>query len=220
MNSELHAEQVAEYLNENRDFFHVFPELINELKVPHPKQDREISLLERQVWVFREERDKLNSEITSLKDIAGENGELLRKVYDFSHGLLAAKTEQEAMDWVYKAMYSEFKVEAVACWSWELPTQPLEGFQQLGLSQSWAKALKQTLYLNEPVCGVVAEQWQQGLFEPGQKIESVCVLPLGNKRIWGVLALGSEEQRFTSDLGTYFLQEIGRMISHRFARLF
>ncbi len=57
--NDIHAEDVANYLNRNREFFHVFPNLLNELSIPHPKSGQEVSLLERQVFQLREQRDSL-----------------------------------------------------------------------------------------------------------------------------------------------------------------
>ncbi|MBN2606292.1 MAG: DUF484 family protein [Thiotrichales bacterium] len=218
--NDIHAEDVANYLNQNRQFFHVFPNLLDELSLPHPKTGQEISLLERQVYQLREQRDRLQVEIATLKDIAGENGKLLHNVYTLSNALLSAESEQDAVDVVYRVMQETFQVEFVSLMSWELPNQSLKGMNQLGISQQWAETLKSTLRVGRPACGLVENEWQKGLFATSEKMESVCVIPLGNHRIWGVLALGSPVDRFKPDLGTYFLEVMGEMITQRLQRLF
>ncbi|WP_024851822.1 DUF484 family protein [Hydrogenovibrio kuenenii] len=218
--NDIHAEDVANYLNENRQFFHVFPNLLDELSLPHPKTGKEISLLERQVYQLRDQRDRLQVEIETLKDIAGENGKLLHNVYKLSNALLSADTDQDAIDVIYRVMHDVFEVEFVSLMSWELPRESLKGMNQLGISQQWAETLKSTLTVGRPACGLVENEWQKGLFTTSEKTESVCILPLGEHRVWGVLALGSPIDRFKPDLGTYFLEVMGEMITQRLQRLF
>lgn len=220
MKTELHAEAVAEYLNQNRTFFHVFPNLVSDLSVPHPKNAQTVSLIERQLFLLREERDALQLEIDALKNIVGENGQLLTKVYAFSHALMASQTEQEAVAVIYRVMAEVFGVEQVSLLSWDVPKTPIKGFGQLGTSQAWAHALKTTMQVDSPMCGLLEQDWQKGLFNTDERVHSICVIPLGTERVWGVLALGSYAERFSADLGTYFLKEMGRLITARLQRLF
>lgn len=218
--NDIHAEDVAEFLNRNREFFHVFPNLLNDLSIPHPKTGQEVSLLERQVYQLREQRDHLKVEVETLKDIAGENGVLLNKVYQFSNALLEATSNQAAVDAIYHTMQTLFEVEAIALISWELPKEPMKGMTQLGLSSAWSNSLKATLEVDKPRCGLLEDQWQKGLFQTEQPMQSVCVIPLGQKGVWGALALGATTDRFNPELGTYFLKVMGQMMSARLERLF
>jgi uncharacterized protein YigA (DUF484 family) len=225
MNNNVQAEEVANYLNKNRAFFHIFPDLLNELSIPHPKTGKEISLLEKQIINLRAQKNKLQIEVDALRNIAGKNGELLHRIYLFSNLLLASKNEQEAIDIIYKAMRELFAVEHIAMVSWDVPNSNIKGITQLGLSQGWVVALKSTLRVHKPACGLLDNDWQKGLFHTEKKIASVCLLPLGsqnlgNKKIWGVLALGATSNRFSPELGTYFLKIIGNMITARLQRLF
>ncbi len=216
----IQAEEVANYLNQNRDFFHVFPSLLDELSIPHPKSGQAISLLERQIFQLREQRNHLQIEVNTLKDIAGKNGQLLYKVYQFAFKLMATKTEQAAVDVIYEAMQNMFMIEYVSFMSWDVPKLAVKGINQLGISQAWSKSLKEMLVSETPICGLLENDWQNGLFATDQLMNSVCIIPLGDKTVWGVLALGSTTDRFTPDLGTYFLQIMGSLISARLQRLF
>ncbi len=218
--NDIHAEDVANYLNQNREFFHVFPNLLNELSIPHPTTDREISLIEHQLFQLREQRDELEIEINTLKDIAGENGLLLHKVYQFCYALMETQTNQEAVDKIYSVMHELFEVDEVSLMSWELPASSVHGINQLGVSQTWSEAMKNTLRIGKPVCGILENDWQNGLFATQNPVQSVCLIPLGFDRIWGVLALGSSSDRFQPDLGTYFLKVMGEMVASRLKHLF
>jgi uncharacterized protein YigA (DUF484 family) len=221
MDKEIHAEDVAEYLNQNRQFFHIFPELLTEMSVPHPKSGSEVSLLERQVHNLREQRDALQLEIAMLKDIAGENGALFQKVQAFTEALMRAKDVQQAVDTVYQQMSEAFNVPYVTLFSWEVPSEQVGGLHQLGMSLTWLNTLKETLQPQVPMCGVVEAEWQKGLFPlVTELVKSTCIIPLGTDRVWGVLALGSDNERFHSDQGTYFLKIMGAMITARLDRLF
>lgn len=218
---ELHAEDVIAYLCQNPQFFYDVPELLNELSVPHPKTGHEISLLERQVFNLRQQKEALQIEIEMLKDIAGENGRLLQKVQGFTIALMRAEDAQQAVETIYQQMKEIFSVPYVALFSWEMPRQQLAGLHQLGMSQAWLNTLKETLQPDSPVCGGLEAQWQKGLFpQVHNPIVSVSIIPLGQSRVWGLLALGSDTNRFHADQGTYFLKIMGQMMTARLERLF
>lgn len=220
MTKGISAENVVEYLNQNSEFFHRFPELVHTLSVPHPKTGKTVSLLERQIFELRAQKNRLQEEVDTLTDIAGENGVLLNKVYAFAVALMQAESDQAAVDVVYASMQSNFNVEQVALLSWNTPNKAIEGFNQLGVRQHWSIALKQNLVAGKPSCGLVESRWQKGLFSTDEPMRSSCMIPLGRNEVWGVLALGSTEQRFSSDLGTYFLGEIGNFVTARLESLF
>ena len=214
------AEEVANYLSHNPTFFHVFPSLLDALSIPHPKSGQAVSLLERQVFQLREQRDTLKIEVDNLMDIASANGQLFYKVQQFTKALMATQTEQSMVKAIYDQMHGLFEVDQVAMVSWDVPKISLEGVSQLGVSQSWSEALKTSLKIHSPVCGLLENEWQKGLFNTSEAMQSVCLLPLGDDAIWGVLALGSKTNRFHSDLDTYFLNMMAELISARLNHLF
>jgi uncharacterized protein YigA (DUF484 family) len=218
--TDIHAEHVADYLSKNPQFFHVFPNLLDKLSIPHPSNGKAVSLLERQVWQLREQRDKLKEEVDSLVSIAGDNGLLLQKIQQLSRLMMAAVTDQQAVDVLYSQMDEVFKVEYMTLVSWEVPSQGLKGLSQLGVRQDWVKTLRETLQPGKPVCGLIEQKWKSGLFHGANDVHSVCCLPLGGERVWGVLALGSTTDRFHPELGTYFLKVMAELITARLSRLF
>lgn len=218
--NDIHEEDVANFLNRNREFFHVFPNLLDELSIPHPETGKAVSLLERQIYQLRKQRDELQVEVDTLINIAGENGQLFNKVKEFTKALMATRGEQEAVECIIEEMQQRFKVEEVALVSWDVPSTSLHGITQLGISQTWVETMKSTLQPEEPACGLLEDSWQKGLFHTHEPMQSVCLLPLGEKRVWGVLALGSTTDRFHPNLGTYFLRIMGEMVTARLSHLF
>ena len=217
---DIHAEHVADYLAHNPEFFHVFPNLLDQLSIPHHASGTAVSLLERQVWQLREQKERLQDEVDSLVSIAGDNGRLLQKVQQLTRLLLMAENEQQAVDSIYSQMREVFKVEFVTLVTWEVPRIGVAGMSQLGVRQDWVKTLRETLQPCKPVCGIIEEKWKSGLFHGESNIHSLCCLPLGWDRVWGVLALGSPTDRFQPDLGTYFLKVMAELITARLNRLF
>lgn len=221
--TKISAEEVASYLSKNPTFFHVFPNLLDSLSIPHPKTGEAVSLLERQVHRLRDQKEALKIEVDTMMDIAGENGQLFQKVQEFTRALVATQSDQAAMDCIYQQMQQAFAVDQVAAVSWEVPSTSLHGLSQLGVSQTWSNAMKTTLSMSKPVCGLVENDWQKGLFQTSEPMQSICLLPLGDAesgRVWGVLALGSKTNRFHPDLGTYFLAMMADLVSAKLNHLF
>jgi uncharacterized protein YigA (DUF484 family) len=216
----LHAEDIANYLDKNRTFFHVFPNLLDELSLPHPKSGKAVSLLERQVYQLREQRDGLQVEVDGLMDVAGENSALFQKVQDFTKALMATQTDQKAVDCIYEYMSGLFEVDYISLVTWDVPKTSLKGVSQLGVSQTWSETLKNRVHLNQPACGLLEKEWQNGLFHTQDPMTSVCVLPLGVDHVWGVLALGSQTERFHPSLGTYFLKMMAELVTAKMNHLF
>lgn len=219
-NKGLRADEVAEYLAKNQQFFHIFPGLLDELSIPHPESGKAVSLLERQVWQLRQQKQLLQDQVDSLVSIAGDNGVIMQKLHHLALRLLQAPTQQAALDALYQQLQGPFAVEQVTLFSWELPNTSLAGLQQLGVRQDWVASLKASLTPGQPVCGFIEAQWKQGLFKTTEPIESMCCVPLGWQSVWGVLALGSHSNRFQPDLGTYFLKILGELVSSQFNNLF
>lgn len=71
----------------------------------------------------------------------------------------------------------------------------------------------------KPHCGLVEADWRKGLFPKIETVESVCIIPLGTKKIWGILALGSNDQRFEPH-DTYFLKFICQFVTAKLEILF
>ena len=217
---QLHAEDIANYLDKNRTFFHVFPNLLDELSLPHPKSGKAVSLLERQVYQLREQRDGLQVEVDGLMDVAGENSLLFQKVQDFTKALMATQTDQQAVDCIYDYMGGLFEVDYISLVTWDVPKISLRGVSQLGVSQTWSETLKSRMRVNQPACGLLEKEWQNGLFHTQDPMTSVCVLPLGTDDVWGVLALGSQTERFHPSLGTYFLKMMAELVTAKMNHLF
>lgn len=221
---ELSAEQtldswVAEYLQRHPRFFEGKENLLKSMLLSHPQTGVTISLLERQLAVLRTNSDDFASKVTSYEDHAVANAETFAKIEHFSAALMKTQTPQDAVDCIYEQMQVLFGVDETSLHSFELPNQSLDGLKQLGMSHRWEQALLATLRVNKPVCGPIEADWRSGLFYQHDNIASVCVVPLGEDRLWGALALGSVEMKFIGN-ETVFLKFIGKLVTAKLDSLF
>ena len=67
--------------------------------------------------------------------------------------------------------------------------------------------------MGAPQCGAAAGSPFLGWFgEAADHVRSIALIPLGQTRNLGLLALGSEDpQRFFADMGTLYLRRIGEL---------
>ncbi len=218
---DIQAGEVAEYLLRHPDFFQVFPELLEQLQVPDPRHGRAVSLMERQVQRLRETKRHLEEEVGALLAVAGDNDRLFQKMHRLHLALMAARTDETFVAVLLTHLTRIFTLDQVRLISFEVPQEVVPGILQLGLHSEWHQLLKQHLPLGQPRCGSLDAPWQSGLFQAKPAIESVCLIPLGNYRQWGVLALGScEAARFSPALDTFFLKLLGELVSARLGHLF
>ena len=80
----LNPEQVVDFLRANPSFFVEHEYLLKEIKLPHIS-GRAISLVERQLTLFREQRDLYLQQLSDLIDVARENDRFFRQKQKTSH---------------------------------------------------------------------------------------------------------------------------------------
>ncbi|BBP45068.1 hypothetical protein THMIRHAS_04410 [Thiosulfatimonas sediminis] len=214
------AQEVVEFLTQNPTFFAEYPQLLERLVLPHPQGENAVSLVERQLQQFRQQRDSLKSEFMSLLNIAGENNSLFEKVMQFTLSLLATQNETQALQQIEQQLQTLFVVDCVKIFSFEMPKRSVAGIQQLGMSSRWSELLNGLLQPKTPYCGALEKEWREGLFADNGQVSSTCLLPLGETRVWGVLALGRYDLGYENDFGHFFLRLISQIVTAKLIDLF
>lgn len=110
---ELTPEQVADYLRAHPDFFLGQDELLRSLTLPH-ESGRAISLVERQVHLFREQRDTLRRELVELVSIARHNDRLFEKSKRLLLQVIEARSLSEAAAAIDDSIRGDFGLDAAA----------------------------------------------------------------------------------------------------------
>ena len=197
------AENVAEYLKQNPDFFNEHAEMLAELVIHHPYGGRTISLSERQMLMLRERVKDLEKKLHDWMEIARENEALQDKVHHYMLALLGTYDLASKQACATRNLREIFSVPhaEMRLWKEQPPSMELVAF-----------ADQHTL----PVCMHEAVLDTHLWFgESAGHLRSFAYLPLRNgSQSIGMMILASEEpQRFYPGMGTLFLQRIAELVS-------
>lgn len=198
------AENVAEYLQKNPDFFEAHTELLTDLVIPHPYGGRTISLSERQMLVLRERVKDLEKKLGDWMEIAKENEALQNKVHQYSLALFGTHDLAMLQETATRNLREIFSVPHAVLHIWK---------EQAPSTEVMAFADQHT----KPVCAHQAVHDTQLWFgENAEHLRSFAYLPLrSDTQSIGLLILASEDgQRFYPEMGTVFLQRIAEIVSN------
>ncbi len=198
------ANDVANFLRANPQFFDQHPQLLESIYVPHPHGGRAIPLTERQILSLREKVKLLEGKLGEFVRFGEDNDAIGEKVHRLSLALVGAKDVADATQALYFHLREDFSVPHVALKVWaqdgvtaEVPAELRDKAESMGA----------------PQCGAAAgSPFLPWFGEAQEHIRSIALVPLGQTRTIGVLALGSEDpQRFFAEMGTLFLRRIGEL---------
>ena len=199
----MRAEDVAQYLQNNPQFFDTYADMLADIVIPHPYGGRTISLSERQMLTLREKNKGLEKKLHEMVEFAKENDALQDKMHQFNLALFGAHDLISLQDVITRNLREIFVVPHVALHVWK------------GLPPS-AEVLAFTDQQQKPVCTHHAVHDTLGWFgESAAHLHSFAYLPLraGDQSI-GLLILASEDvKRFYPEMGTLFLQRIAEIVS-------
>jgi uncharacterized protein YigA (DUF484 family) len=194
------AKDVAQFLKANPQFFDQNPQLLESIYVPHPHGGRAIPLTERQILSLREKVKLLEGKLGEFVRFGEDNDAIGEKVHRLSLALLGAKDAAAATQALQFHLREDFSVPHVALKLWT--------------DDDVAAQLRdQADGMGPPQCGPAAgNPFLPWFHEAQDHIRSVALVPLGQTRTIGLLALGSEDpQRFFPEMGTLFLRRIGEL---------
>ncbi|MGQ0655806.1 MAG: DUF484 family protein [Betaproteobacteria bacterium] len=205
----MNKEDVAVFLRTNPAFFDENPELLEKLQVPHPHGGRAIPLAERQTVALREKLKLLEAKLSELIQFGEENDAISEKVHRLSVALVGARDFAALAHSLYFHLREDFSVPHVAMriWDKDLPAGAVEGRAIDAAQRQHADTL------GGPQCGSAAGNPFIAWFgEAGEHVRSLALVPLGQTKVFGLLALGSEDaRRFYPEMGTLYLRRIGEL---------
>jgi len=213
--STLTAEDVAHFLQANPEFFQQHAHIFADLRVPHPHETRAISLGERQILTLRARCKELEWKLASLLHNASGNERISKLLVQWCCDMLAENDAWKLPEMIVERLQAIFEIPTVVLRIWD-KEGPEPYVHQVG------DALK--LYatgLAKPYCGPAASSPAAEWF--GADIHSLACIALraeGSHTAFGMLVLGAEDSgRFTSDMGTDYLDIIGRLAAAGLQRL-
>jgi uncharacterized protein YigA (DUF484 family) len=203
------ANEVAQFLRSNPQFFDQHPQLLEAIYVPHPHGGRAIPLTERQIVSLREKVRALEAKLGEFLRFGEDNDAIAEKVHRLSLALLGAKDFASSAQALYFHLREDLAVPHVALRIWGKPLDEAiaEGAPVDGELRDKAETM------GAPQCGAAAGNPFVAMFGDAQDhIRSIALIPLGQTRTIGLLALGSEDpQRFYAEMGTLYLRRIGEL---------
>jgi uncharacterized protein YigA (DUF484 family) len=205
----MNKEDVAVFLRTNPAFFDENPELLEKLQVPHPHGGRAIPLAERQTVALRDKLRLLEGKLSELIQFGEENDAISEKVHRLSVALVGARDFAALAHSLYFHLREDFAVPHVALrvWGKDLPADAVEGRAIEPPQREHADTL------GGPQCGAASGNPFLAWFgEAGEHVRSLALVPLGQTKVFGMLALGSEDaKRFYPEMGTLYLRRIGEL---------
>jgi hypothetical protein len=203
------AEEVAQFFRSHPQFFDQHPELLESIYVPHPYGGRAIPLSERQILSLRDKVKLLEAKLGELLKFGEANDALSEKVHRLAAGLLGARDFAAAAQALQFHLREDFSVPHVALriWGRVLPAGVPEAAPVADELRARVEAM------GAPLCGPAAgSPFLPWFGDAEEHVRSLALVPLGQTRAVGLLALGSEDaQRFYAEMGTLYLRRIGEL---------
>lgn len=207
------ARYVADYLLAHPDFFPSHTHVLTKLNIPHPS-GKAVSLLERQVEVLRKENHRLERRLVDWMETARENDQLLSWMHNFSASLVRERNATDYPKKLLELLRSEFYTTTVELLAYDNGSfAPQSTFRYVDPNAPPMKEVADILLHGKPICRALTQPLQQYLLPDYPEVTSIALVPLGVKRIWGVLLMGSRDSRhFHANLDMTYLKRLGALV--------
>ncbi|OAI21570.1 hypothetical protein A1359_19295 [Methylomonas lenta] len=216
----LSEEQVAEYLQQQPDFFQRHLDLLEQMHIPHASGNA-ISLIAKQLELFRVRHQEQENQLTALIDIARENDAAFNRMHELTLAMLEANSLEEAIANLSEVLAECFVTDFVAVKIIkQYPESPLSNIfvQQ---DDAGLKHFSTELESNQSKCGRPTLAQARFLFaDNAAEVKSCAIIPMAFTQLQGLLAIGSrDEGRFHYSMGSLFLTQMSEVIGTRLISL-
>ncbi|HWX03436.1 DUF484 family protein [Collimonas sp.] len=219
MTSPLDQDSVAQYLLDSPHFFEEHAELLGKIRLSSPLLGRAVSLQERQMEILREKIKVQDLRLADMVRNAQENDASAQKLFGWARSLLLARNDVDLPHTLVDGLRTTFAVPQATLRLWGVA----ESYSHTWFAAAASEDVK--IFANGlslPFCGsnndFEAASWLE------QEVQSIAMLPLRSgatsSPTFGLLVLGSPDaQRFSADMATDFLVQIGETASAALACL-
>jgi len=218
MSSPLDHDSVAQYLIDAPHFFEEHAELLGKIRLSSPLLGRAVSLQERQMEILREKIKVQDLRLADMVRNAQENDTSAQKLFGWARSLLRARNDVDLPHTLVDGLRTTFAVPQASLRLWGVA----EAYSHTWFAAAASEDVK--IFANGlslPFCGsnndFEAAAWLE------QEVQSIAMLPLrsdSSTAAFGLLVLGSPDaQRFSADMATDFLVQIGATASAALACL-
>ena len=218
--SDLSASQVENYLQQHPDFFHEHLNLLEQMHIPHPSGTA-ISLISKQLELFRSRHHEMENQLTALIEIARDNDASFIRMHKLTLALLEAATVEQVIANLDIVLADYFLTDFVAVRIIKhCPESTIANLFIEPGSENLQPFLK-VLASNQPKCGRPTLAQAKVLFRNSAvEVKSCAIIPMNFTELDGILAIGSrEEDRFHFSMGNLFLTQMSEIIGTRLISL-
>ncbi|OQW41881.1 MAG: hypothetical protein A4S08_12025 [Proteobacteria bacterium SG_bin4] len=211
------AEDVAQFLQEHPQFFNDYADLLADIQISHPQDDKVISLNERQIISLRERNRALQDKLLELISFGEENDAIGEKMHRLAITLISVSNLDELLNALYFSLKEDFSVPLVAMRFWNIPNTDPSKVEFTPISED-VRAIAESLA--QPYCGNhIAEEIKRWFGENLEHLHSFAMIPLNTTQTIGLLVLGSPDaERFYPEMGILHLKRLGELACTTLAR--
>jgi uncharacterized protein YigA (DUF484 family) len=209
-------QDIVDYLKSHPEFFVRHPGILESMEIPH-QCGKAVSLVEYQVSVLRDQSRELRGKLKKLVSNARENEELNRRLHKLTLALIECTAVDEVFASLYQSLREDFSAEHAAIRVFGAPKQVIDrGLAEFVGNDPESEPLFEPLFRSlKPLCGRMKPEQVAFLFpDHAEEIGSSVVLPLGEARGFGLLAVASRDpQRYYPGMGVGFLAQLSEVVT-------
>jgi uncharacterized protein len=213
-------EQVDAYLREHPEFFQNHLDLLEKMHIPHPSGNA-ISLISKQLEIFRVKHQEQENQLIALIDIARENDASLNRMHELTLAMLEANSLEEVVANLSVVLAECFLTDFVAIKIFkQKPDSPISNIF-VAPDDARLKHFVSELSAKQPKCGRPTLAQAQFLFgDAATEVKSTAIIPMVYTQLEGLMAIGSrDETRFHYSMGGLFLTQMSEIIGTRLISL-
>lgn len=211
---------IAQYLLDHPHFFEEHAELLARIKLTSPLMGRTVSLQERQMEVLREKMKVQELRMAELMRIGQDNDSITHKFHEWTRSLLLARNDVDLPHVLVTGLQTIFAVPHATLRLWNVASE----FSHTWFAEGPSEDVRIfTNSLTAPFCGKNDDFEAASWLDDAASVQSISMIALRTEdgsNAFGLLVLGSPDpQRFTADMATDFLAQIGETASAALACL-
>lgn len=211
---------VEDYLKNHPDFFHDHLNLLEKMSIPHPSGNA-VSLISKQLELFRSKHHELENQLTALIEIAKDNDTSFSRMHELTLALMEAKNLEGVSANLDKVFTDCFLTDFSAI-------RIIKDNKSSSINDIFVNPdnenlahFEKELSSNQPKCGRPTLAQANFLFgDCATEVKSCAIIPMVFTKLEGIIAIGSrDERRFHYSMGNLFLTQIGEAIATRLISL-
>ncbi len=218
--TDLQPAQIEAYLLEHPEFFHQHLALLENMSIPHPSGNA-VSLISKQLEIFRGKHKELENQLTALIEIAKDNDITLNQMHELTLALMEAHSVDEVVTNLDKVFKECFLTDFSSVRIIKQDTDSLNSDVFVEIDDENLQHFIQILSSNQAKCGRPTLAQAKFLFgDVATEIKSCAIIPMAFTGLEGLIAIGSKEDaRFHYSMGNLFLTQMSEVIATRLIAL-